>query len=141
MRAFRADKMTYAALAGTLTEYAAGRARETVPVLRMLTRTPDAIEARARTVAAALEASGLYECDIIDGRSTIGGGTTPGLTLPTRLLAVARRGHSAAALEAALRRLDPPVIARIERDRLVLDLRTVFEDEDAALVNGLKTVT
>jgi L-seryl-tRNA(Ser) seleniumtransferase len=141
MRAFRADKMTYAALAGTLAEYAAGRASETVPVLRMLTRTPDAIETRARTVAAALEASGLYECDIIDGRSTIGGGTTPGLTLPTRLLAVARRGHSAAALEAALRRLDPPVIARIERDRLVLDLRTVFEDEDAALVNGLKTVT
>ncbi len=48
MRAFRADKMTYAALTGTLTEYAAGRARETVPVLRMLTRTPDSIEARAQ---------------------------------------------------------------------------------------------
>ena len=141
MRAFRADKMTYAALTGTLAEYAAGRARETVPVLRMLTRTPDSIEARARSVAAALEGSGLYDCDILDGRSTIGGGTTPGFTLPTKLLAVTRRGYSAAALEAALRRLDPPVIARIERDRLVLDLRTVFEDEDAALVNGLKTVT
>ncbi len=88
-----------------------------------------------------MKASGLYDCDIVDGRSTIGGGTTPGLTLPTRLLAVTRRGCSAAALEAALRRLDPPVIARIERDRLVLDLRTVFEDEDATLVNGLKAVT
>ena len=141
MRAFRADKMTHAALTGTLTEYAAGRARETVPVLRMLTRTPESIEARAVAVAAALESSGLYECAIVDGRSTIGGGTTPGLTLPTRLLAVTRRGYSASALEAALRRLLPPVIARIERDRLVLDLRTVFEDEDAALVNGLKTVT
>ena len=140
MRAFRADKMTYAALTGTLTEYAAGRARATVPVLRMLTRTPESIEARARAVAAALGSSGLYDCEIIDGRSTIGGGTTPGLTLPTRLLAVSRRDVSAAALEAALRGLEPPVITRIERDRLVLDLRTVFEDEDAALVQGMRTV-
>ena len=140
MRAFRADKMTYAALTGTLTEYAAGRARETVPVLRMLTRTPDSIEARARSVAAALEGSGLYDCDILDGRSTIGGGTTPGFTLPTKLLAVTRRGYSATALEAALRRLVPPVIARIERDRLVLDLRTVFEDEDETLARVLRQV-
>ncbi len=140
MRAFRADKMTYAALTGTLMEYATGRARETVPVLRMLTRTPESVDARARTVAAALESSGLYDCEIVDGRSTIGGGTTPGLTLPTRLLAISRRDYSASALENALRRLDPPVIGRIERDRLVLDLRTVFEDEDAALVHGLRTV-
>ncbi len=140
MRAFRADKLTYAALAGTLVEYAAGRARDTVPVLHMLTRTPESIEARARAVAAALESSGVYDCEIVDGRSAIGGGTTPGLTLPTRLLALTRRDSSASALEAALRRLDPPVIARIERDRLVLDLRTVFEDEEAALVQGLRTV-
>jgi L-seryl-tRNA(Ser) seleniumtransferase len=140
MRAFRADKLTYAALAGTLTEYAAGRARETIPVLRMLTRTPESIEARARTVAAAIAASGSYDCDIVDGRSTIGGGTTPGLTLPTRLLALARRGYSAAALERALRQLDPPVIARIERDRLVLDLRTVFDDEDEPLIQGLRSL-
>ena len=79
---------------------------------------------------------GIVQCAILDGRSTIGGGTTPGLTLPTRLLALTRRDFSASALEAALRRLDPPVIARIERDRLVLDLRTVFEDEDAALGAG-----
>jgi L-seryl-tRNA(Ser) seleniumtransferase len=106
----------------------------------MLTRTPESIEARAAAVAAALEPSGVYGFEIVDGRSTIGGGTAPGLTLPTRLLAVSRVGFSAAALESALRRLDPPVIARIERDRLVLDLRTVFEDEDQALVHGLQTV-
>jgi len=140
MRAFRADKMTYAALTGTLAEYAAGRARETVPVLRMLTRTPESIEARARAVAAAVASSGVYDCEVVDGRSTIGGGTTPGLTLPTRLLALTRRDCSASALEAALRRLEPPIIARIERDRLVLDLRTVFEHEDASLVHGLRTV-
>jgi len=140
MRAFRAGKMTYAALTGTLTEYATGRAGETVPVLRMLTRTPESVEARALTVAKALESSGLYDCEIVDGRSAIGGGTTPGLTLPTRLLALTRRDYSASALEAALRRLEPPIIARIERDRLVLDLRTVFEDEEAALIHGLRTV-
>jgi L-seryl-tRNA(Ser) seleniumtransferase len=140
MRAFRVDKMTYAALAGTLGEYASGRAVTSVPVLRMLTLTPAAIDARASAVAGALGASGLYNCEIIDGRSAVGGGTTPGLTLPTRLIALAHHRLSASALEAALRRLDPPIIARIERDRLVLDLRTVFEDEDAALVNGLSTV-
>ena len=140
MRAFRADKMTYAALTGTLAEYAAGRARETVPVLRMMTQTPESIESRARAVAAALESSGLYDCEIADGRSTIGGGTTPGLTLPTRLLTLSRRDYSAASLEAALRRLDPPIIARIERDRLVLDLRTVFEDEDEILVHALRAL-
>ena len=91
-------------------------------------------------MAAALASSGLYDCDIVDGRSAIGGGTTPGLTLPTRLLALGRRDYSASALEAALRRLDPPVIARIEKDRLVLDLRTVFEDEEGDLVHGLRTV-
>jgi L-seryl-tRNA(Ser) seleniumtransferase len=82
----------------------------------------------------------LYDCEIVDGRSAIGGGTTPGLTLPTRLLALTRRDSSASALEAALRRLDPPVIARIERDRVVLDLRTVFEDEDATLAHSLRTL-
>jgi L-seryl-tRNA(Ser) seleniumtransferase len=140
MRAFRVDKMTYAALIGTLKEYAAGRAGDTVPVLRMLTRTPASIEARARAVASALASAGLYDGEIVDGRSTIGGGTTPGLTLPTRLLALTRHGLSASALEAALRRLDPPIIGRIERDRLVLDLRTVFDDEDAVLARGLMTV-
>jgi L-seryl-tRNA(Ser) seleniumtransferase len=140
MRAFRVDKMTYAALVGTLREYASGRALDSVPVLRMLTRTPAAIDARARAVAGALAPTGLYSCEIIDGRSAVGGGTTPGLTLPTRLIALDHHRLSASALEAALRRLDPPVIARIERDRLVLDLRTVFEDEDAALVNGLRTL-
>jgi L-seryl-tRNA(Ser) seleniumtransferase len=140
MRAFRADKMTYAALTGTLSEYAAGRAWDTVPVLRMLARTPESVEARATAVAAALASSGLYDCEFVDGRSAVGGGTTPGLTLPTKLLAISRRGFSAASLEAALRRLDPPIVARIERDRLVLDLRTVFEDEEGALIHGLRTV-
>ena len=140
MRAFRVDKMTYAALIGTLTDYATGRARESVPVLRMLTSTPDSIELRARIVADRLASSGLYDCEVVDGRSTVGGGTTPGFTLPTTLLALTHHGLSADSLEAALRGLDMPVIARIEHDRVVLDLRTVFKDEDDVLIHGLRTV-
>ena len=103
----------------------------------MMTRSPEAIEARARSLADRLAPSGLYDCEVIDGHSTIGGGTTPGLTLPTRLLALTHhRRLSADGLEAALRALDPPVIARIEHDRVVLDLRTVFEEEDDAVAGG-----
>jgi len=140
MRALRVDKMTYAALTGTLMEYVTGRAADSVPVLRMMTRSPESIEARARAVALAVGAPGSFACEIVDGGSTIGGGTTPGLTLPTRLLALTHARLSADGLEAALRALDPPDIARIERDRVVLDLRTVFEDEDASLARGLNAI-
>ena len=141
MRALRVDKLTYAALSGTLTEYAAGRAREGIPVVAMLTRTPAEIESRARRLADTLRASGNYETEIIDGRSTLGGGTTPGLTLPTRLLALTHRSLSPDSLESALRHLDTPIIARIESGRVVLDLRTVFDDEDELLAAELLGIT
>jgi L-seryl-tRNA(Ser) seleniumtransferase len=137
MRALRVDKMTYAALTGTLADYAAGTALDTIPVLRMLTRTPEAIEARAGRLGDRLASSGTYQCEVIDGRSTIGGGTTPGLTIPTRLLALTHRHLSADSLAAALRGLDLPIIARIEHDRVVLDLRTVVEEDDEAVSAGL----
>jgi len=140
MRALRVDKMTYAALTGTLMEYAAGRAVESVPVLRMMARSPESLEARARVLLERLAATGRYECEIVDGRSAIGGGSTPGLTLPTRLLALTHRRLSPDAFEAALRGLDLPVIARIEHARIVLDLRTVFEDEDEPLALGLLAI-
>jgi len=139
MRALRVDKLTYGALAGTLAEYAAGRAHASVPVIRMLTRTPAEIERRARHVAAALASSGHIDAEIIDGQSTVGGGTTPGVTIGTRLLALAHRALSPDSFEAALRGGDPAVIARIDNDRVVLDLRTVFEDEDDGLVVALLT--
>ena len=81
-------------------------------------------DGRAERMAAALRSRG-YSAEVVDGMSTVGGGSAPGAGLPTRLLAISRDGLTADALEASLRRLDPPVIARIERDRVVLDLRTV----------------
>jgi L-seryl-tRNA(Ser) seleniumtransferase len=141
MRALRVDKMTYAALTGTLAAYAAGTTAEAVPVIRILTTSPAGIEARARRLADSLAAGGTYQWEIIDGRSAIGGGTTPGLTLPTRLLALTHRTLSADSLAAALRGLRLPIIARIENDRVVLDLRTVFDEDDEAVAAGLAAVT
>ena len=70
---------------------------------------------------------------MIDGVSTIGGGSAPGSELPTRLVEVAKDGMTADQIEQHLRTLDPPVIARIENDRVVLDLRTVLPSEDNQL--------
>jgi L-seryl-tRNA(Ser) seleniumtransferase len=78
--------------------------------------------------------------ELEDGESVIGGGSTPGQSLPTRLIAVTHRERTAEELEAALRRHSPPVIARIERDRLLLDLRTVFEDQDDTLARAFERV-
>jgi L-seryl-tRNA(Ser) seleniumtransferase len=140
MRALRVDKMTYAALEATLGEYAAGRAASTVPVQQMLTATADDIRPRARTVAAAIGRITGWQAGVIDGASTTGGGSAPGVELPTPLIAIERDGLSADALEQRLRALTPPVIARIERDRVVLDLRTVLPDQDQQLASLLANV-
>ncbi len=131
MRALRADKMTYAALEATLEEYAAGRAHETVPVMRMLSLTPETIAARADALASTLSAAGLV-VDVIDGVSTIGGGSAPGSQLPTRLVALTMPAER---LATALRAGDPPVIARIDNDRVLIDLRTVPPSLDEQLAN------
>jgi L-seryl-tRNA(Ser) seleniumtransferase len=95
-----------------------------------------ALGARAERVAAVLRASG-WDADVIEGASAIGGGSAPGATIPTRLLAIARPPLSADALDARLRALDPPIIARIESGRVVLDFRTVEEGDDAGIVASL----
>lgn len=132
MRALRADKITFALLEATLAEYAAGRASTTIPVQRMLHASADDIEARAQALAASLASHG-WRVAMISGASAVGGGSAPGLQLPTVLLSIGRDGESAEHTERRLRGLDPPVIARIEHDRVVLDLRTVPPEDDALL--------
>jgi L-seryl-tRNA(Ser) seleniumtransferase len=136
MRALRADKITFALLEATLSEYAAGRAATTVPVQRMLHLSPDDIEARAQALAKTLAGSG-WRVAMISGSSAVGGGSAPGLQLPTVLLSIAKDGDSAEDTERWLRSLDPPIVARIEHDRVVLDLRTVSPDEDSLLATLL----
>ena len=135
MRAVRADKMTYAALEATLQEHTAGRGADAIPVSRMIAATTADIDRRASRIAAA--AASRLSVVIVDGVSTIGGGSAPGSALPTRLLAVSRPDVPAAALEARLRAGTPPVIARIEDERVLLDLRTVPPEQDDAIAGAI----
>jgi L-seryl-tRNA(Ser) seleniumtransferase len=132
MRALRVDKLTYAALEATLEEHAIGRGLNAVPVQRMLRLTQDEIGRRADALAAAL-ASSEWRARVVDGMSTVGGGSAPGAEIPTRLVQLTRTGMTADEIEQQLRSLDPPVIARIVDDRVVIDLRTVDPRDDDAL--------
>ena len=134
MRALRVDKMTYAALEATLTEYVAGRAQTTVPVQRMLTMTAAEIRARADTVANAIRGHDGWRADVLNGLSAVGGGSAPGVELPTWLVAIEKAGTTPDGLEARLRRETPPIIARIDRDRVLLDLRTVLPEQESTLL-------
>jgi L-seryl-tRNA(Ser) seleniumtransferase len=133
MRALRVDKMTYAALESTLIEYAAGRSDATVPVQRMLTASADDILARVSALTSALAAVNGWRCEVVPGKSAIGGGSAAGVELPTWLAAIAKDSLSADALESRLRLQSPPIVGRIEDGRVVLDLRTVLPSQDALL--------
>jgi L-seryl-tRNA(Ser) seleniumtransferase len=138
MRALRVDKMTYAALESTLVEYAAGRADATVPVQRMLTCGADEILTRVNALTSELAAVSGWHCEVVRGLSAIGGGSAAGVELPTWLAAIARDELSADALEATLRLQTPPIVGRIEKGRVVLDLRTVLPAQDALLLAVLR---
>jgi L-seryl-tRNA(Ser) seleniumtransferase len=107
-----------------------------VPVLRMLHAPKADVTARADALAGTLRTRG-WQASVIDGESAIGGGSAPGVTVPTSLVRLAWPGWSADRLEAWLRGLDTPVIARIQDDGVVLDLRTVDPVEDARLAAAL----
>jgi L-seryl-tRNA(Ser) seleniumtransferase len=131
-RAVRADKMTLAALVATLLHYRKGEAVARIPVLRMIARPLDDLCAQAAAWADALGG------EVIAGTSTVGGGSLPGETLGTALLAL--RPTSADSFAANLRALDPPIIARIMDGQVLFDPRTVLEGQEAALVRGVKEV-
>ncbi len=126
-RALRIDKLDLAALAATLMHYLKGEAIEKIPVWRMIAMPLNGIESRSNDLATSLRSSG-FTVDVIDGRSTVGGGSLPGETLPTKLIALSV--NSPDAFLEKLRHSDPPVIARIENDRVVFDLRTVDSVND-----------
>jgi L-seryl-tRNA(Ser) seleniumtransferase len=106
----------------------------------MLRMGQDEIGGRADALAAALNKSG-WTARVIDGMSTVGGGSAPGSELPTRLVELTRDGMTADQIEQYLRTLDPPIVARIQADRVVIDLRTVAVADEALLVTLLRTTT
>ncbi len=129
-RALRVDKTTLAALQATLLHYVRGEAERKIPVWQMISMSVDAIEARATRLMEPLKKQGI-QAAVVEGDSAIGGGSLPGQSLPTKLLSIAVPNPSA--LARRLRSTSPPVIARIEDDRLVLDLRTVLPSQDDVL--------
>lgn len=137
MRALRVDKLTYAALEATLEEFAAGRAQRTVPVAMMLAMRSEDIGRRAQVLGEALASAGI-QAVVVDGESAIGGGSAPGVALPTRLVRIRHPSLTTSALEAQLRRHDPPIIARIENDHVVLDLRTVDPEDDSIVASAVE---
>jgi L-seryl-tRNA(Ser) seleniumtransferase len=142
-RALRADKLALAALEATLDAYRRGVAVREVPALRMLSATYAEVESRARAFTRRLSSRLRDEAsafEIVAGESAVGGGSAPTTHPPTALVALTHPRHSAAALDARLRRHAPPIVARILDDRLVLDLRTVAESEESELLDALAAV-
>jgi len=135
-RALRVDKLTLAGIEATLKLYLEpGRAVERVPAVRMLTASREQIAPRAEALAAALEAAGIA-CETIDGVSRAGGGALPAVDLPTRLVAIPHPAPQE--VEARLREGDPPVMVRIQAGALLLDPRTLWDDEVDLVVSALR---
>jgi L-seryl-tRNA(Ser) seleniumtransferase len=133
-RAMRVDKLTLSALEATLRIYLEPeRAYREIPVLAMLTGDVKELESRAQAIATSLRDHGV-EADIVSSTASVGGGAFPTAQIPS--CAVSLKGD-ARAQEERLRHSDPPVIGRINEDRLLLDLRTVFPREDATLVRAI----
>lgn len=137
-RALRVDKTTLAGLQATLLSYLRGTATGEIPVWRMIATPAAELERRAGRWATQLQQAGIH-AEVEPAESTVGGGALPGETLPTYVLTLAV--DSPDTLAAQLRASDPPVVARIENDRLLLDPRTVLPEQDQQLLHTLTEIT
>jgi L-seryl-tRNA(Ser) seleniumtransferase len=133
-RALRVDKLTYATLEATLLSYLRQQ-YDSIPAVRMMQLSKDSIRLRVEALCQAISSKD-FSIDLCDGESLIGGGAAPSATLPTCLLSIQHRYFSAADLASLLRHSDPPIIARIEEDRVLLDLRTVSPEQDQKLISA-----
>jgi L-seryl-tRNA(Ser) seleniumtransferase len=136
-RALRVDKLIYAALEATLLAYVR-QDHEQIPALRMMRLSADEIGIRAQALARELRPP--LAAEVIEGQSVIGGGAAPGASLPTRLLALTSEGLSADEFAKCLRTNDPPIVARVEEGRVLLDLRTVFPEQDVQVARALNAI-
>jgi len=134
-RALRVDKVTLAGVQATLLHYLKGEATSKIPIWAMLSATREQLDARAAKWAERLRAKKL-DATVMDAESTIGGGSLPGETLPTRALAL--NVASPDAFSTRLRQNTPPIIARIEENRVVFDPRTVLAHEEEKLLAGIE---
>jgi L-seryl-tRNA(Ser) seleniumtransferase len=137
-RALRVDKMTYAALEAVLLAYVK-REYAAIPALRMMSLTKEEISARAESIKNQVQ-SHKIKLSVIEGESLLGGGAAPSSVMPTKLLAITCGDLSADELSAKLRHSDPPIIARVEEGRVLLDLRTVFPEQDSQIADALQRI-
>jgi L-seryl-tRNA(Ser) seleniumtransferase len=139
-RALRVDKLTLAALEATLGHYLRGEAEREVPVWRMVAASQGELKARAENWASRLTKESV-SCEVVPGESAIGGGSLPAETLPTWLVKIALQGteadnsEDAGRLAHSLRKSPTPIIARVEHGTLVLDPRTVLEEQEDTLLS------
>jgi L-seryl-tRNA(Ser) seleniumtransferase len=136
-RALRVDKTTLAGLDATLRAYQRGTALVELPVWRMIAQSLEELEARAQGWAARLAAAGI-SVQVLPGQSAVGGGSLPGQTLPTWLLALAVAAPNQVA--AALRAAHPAIVARVEQDQVCFDPRTVLPEQDEIMLSTLQQV-
>ena len=132
-RAIRPDKLCLAALSTTLLHYVKSEALTEIPIWRMIGEPIDNIKQRAERWI-----SFLGQGELLEGRSTVGGGSLPGETLPTYLVGISTRHPNK--LLTSLRNAQPPIIARLEENRLVLDPRTILPDQEQPLLSNIKTI-
>jgi L-seryl-tRNA(Ser) seleniumtransferase len=137
-RALRVDKITLAALEATLDSYQRGKAIEEIPVLRALAMTSDEVRKRAEQLIKSIGKVSDPTVDILDGKSVIGGGAAPAVHPKTALIAISHKHLSAEDIERRLRMSGPPVIARIEDGRVLIDLRTVDPVDEPHIAKAIK---
>lgn len=132
-RAMRADKLCLAALSATLLHYLKGEAEQEIPLYQMLSRSLEDLTAQVQRWIDRLQ-----DGSALEGLSTVGGGSLPGETLPTCLFAL--KVKSPAKFAAKLRETNPPIIARVQEDLLLLDPRTVLPWQEETLLTSLQTI-
>jgi L-seryl-tRNA(Ser) seleniumtransferase len=138
-RALRSDKIRLAALEATLSAYQKGKSGSEIPVQQMLALTNQEIGNRARSLLGKISNSSL-RLELEQGESAVGGGAGPTADLPTTLITITHSTHSAQELENRLRSSSPPIITRISEQRVLVDLRTVFPDQETPLASILNTL-
>ncbi len=136
-RALRVDKLTLAVLESTLISYLKHREAEEIPLMRMIHESHEDIRRRAEAVLARIEFPVGIKAEIVEGCSMIGGGSTPDHGIASRLISLSGPRFSSQEMESRLRRGNPPVLCRIESDSLLLDLRTVFPEDDTEVAGVL----
>jgi L-seryl-tRNA(Ser) seleniumtransferase len=139
MRTYRVEKLIYGALEATIGSYRFRKANSEIPVLRMITATGAELRRRARSFSRKLrarfpEGARVY---LSEGSSVVGGGSCPESRLSTTLVIIESDHARPNTIESRLRSQDPPIILRLEEDRALIDLRTVFREQESVLMEGL----